>query len=138
MRTILSLQSALKRKAILRIASDAINSFSFSWVVGWGSMQYEGSAAPVLMQVAVPITNNSGCVNKVTIPSKQICAGYDAGGKDSCQGDSGGPLMLENDIGLFELVGLVSFGVRCGVAMKPGKTIERFHLCKTSSRGNCL
>lgn len=75
---------------------------------------------------------------KVTVPSKQICAGYDAGAKDSCQGDSGGPLMIENDVGLFELVGLVSFGVGCAEAMRPGKTIKRFYLCKIFSRGNCL
>jgi secreted trypsin-like serine protease len=72
------------------------------------------------MQVSVPITNNQGCRNHVTAPTKQICAGYDQGGKDSCQGDSGGPLLVDNGHGIFELVGIVSFGVRCAEYMKPG------------------
>ena len=72
------------------------------------------------MQVSVPITNNQGCLDKVTAPTKQICAGYDDGGKDSCQGDSGGPLLLNNGQGIFILIGLVSFGERCADYMKPG------------------
>jgi len=80
------------------------------------------------MQVSVPITNNQGCLDKITAPTKQICAGYDIGGKDSCQGDSGGPLVVDNGEGIFELVGLVSFGVGCADYMKPGKKIEGF-LC---------
>jgi hypothetical protein len=111
-------------------------SLSFRWVVGWGSTEYEGLAAQALMQVSVPITNNQGCLSKVTIPTKQICAGYDEGGKDSCQGDSGGPLVVDIGNGIFELVGLVSFGVRCAEFMKPGMNIKRFHLCKIFSLGN--
>ena len=128
---------ALKRKAMIQTKASN-DSPSFSWIIGWGSTQYEGFAAPTLMQVAVPITNNSGCLSKISASSKQICAGYDEGGKDSCQGDSGGPLMIDNDRGIFELVGLVSFGVRCAEAMKPGRNIERFDLCKTSSPGICF
>lgn len=111
-------------------------SLSFRWVVGWGSTKYEGLAAQTLMQVSVPITNNQGCLSKITMPTKQICAGYDEGGKDSCQGDSGGPLVVEIGNGIFELVGLVSFGVRCAEYMKPGMNIKRFHLCKIVSLGN--
>jgi secreted trypsin-like serine protease len=82
------------------------------------------------MQVSVPITNNQGCLDKITAPTKQICAGYDEGGKDSCQGDSGGPLVVDNGEGIFELVGLVSFGVGCADYMKPGRKIERFYVYK--------
>lgn len=39
---------------------------------------------------------------------KQICAGGD-GAKGTCMGDSGGPLMHENQ-GVYEIVGIVSFG----------------------------
>ncbi len=81
------------------------------------------------MQVSVPITNNQGCLDKVTALTKQICAGFDEGGKDSCQGDSGGPLVVDNGQGLFELVGLVSFGVQCAESMKPGRKIILFDAC---------
>ncbi|CAF1155836.1 unnamed protein product [Rotaria sp. Silwood1] len=91
-----------------------------TWVVGWGTTQFQGHVSQVLMQVAVPITTNKGCQEKVTEPSKQICAGYDKGGKDSCQGDSGGPLVIDIGHGVFELIGLVSFGVGCAKFMKPG------------------
>ena len=101
------------------------SSHRFSWVIGWGALYYEGSASSKLMQVSVPITNNVGCVAKVTDPVKQVCAGFDAGGKDSCQGDSGGPLIIELSDGRFELIGIVSFGVRCADVKKPGETKQR-------------
>ncbi|CAF4037989.1 unnamed protein product, partial [Rotaria magnacalcarata] len=91
-----------------------------TWVVGWGTTQFGGKVSPTLLQVSVPITNNQGCKQVLSAPAKQICAGYDQGGKDSCQGDSGGPLVVEIGQGIFELIGLVSFGIGCAKAMKPG------------------
>ncbi|CAF3672859.1 unnamed protein product [Rotaria sordida] len=91
-----------------------------TWVVGWGTTRYEGQVSQVLMQVTVPITTNKGCKEVITTPAKQVCAGYDKGGKDSCQGDSGGPLVLDIGQGVFELIGLVSFGIGCAKYMKPG------------------
>jgi secreted trypsin-like serine protease len=93
---------------------------SFRWVAGWGTLKFNGSSPNVLMQVSVPITNNIGCKSAVNSAAQQICAGYDEGGKDSCQGDSGGPLVVETGDGIFELVGVVSFGDLCAAAMKPG------------------
>ena len=43
--------------------------------------------------------------------------------KDSCQGDSGGPLMnivKENGKSKYEWIGIVSFGVGCGLKGYPG------------------
>merc|ERR1711872_1174603 len=49
------------------------------------------------------------------IADSMICAGLDAGGKDSCQGDSGGPFMCGN-----QLSGVVSWGYGCAEAGYPG------------------
>lgn len=80
------------------------------------------------MQVVVPITNNAGCKHVVTLPSKQVCAGYDQGGKDSCQGDSGGPLVMDTGNGVFELIGIVSFGIGCAGKLKPGMKFDIFYM----------
>lgn len=87
-------------------------------------MAFEGARATELMQVPVPIVNNRGCQEVVSSHDKQVCAGYDEGLRDSCQGDSGGPLLLENDRGVYELVGVVSFGEECAKRGKPGEKYE--------------
>lgn len=63
------------------------------------------------------------CSNKYsnarqTILPTQICAGGEKD-KDSCQGDSGGPLMHYVN-SYWELVGIVSYGRKCGLEDWPG------------------
>lgn len=83
-------------------------------VLGWGTVKY-GSPYMVsdLRTVDVPLVSYTNCVKKY--PSarigRQICAGYENGGKDSCQGDSGGPLLYKNRT----VIGLVSYGVGCAL-----------------------
>ena len=108
--------------------------WSFRWVVGWGAVVYDGHSADRLMQVSVPITNNQGCLQTVTDRVKQVCAGYNQGGKDSCQGDSGGPLVMDTGDGVFELIGIVSFGVECARYMKPGRRSGCFSCSPRESR----
>ncbi|CAB3254606.1 unnamed protein product [Arctia plantaginis] len=78
---------------------------------GYGLM--DGSKpSPSLRYVCIPLVLYTKC--KQTFPIlhssyTQICAGSE--GKDSCQGDSGGPMACKG-----VLIGLVSFGAKCGKA----------------------
>jgi len=92
------------------------------FVTGWGSTKGTGNDS-VLKQAMVPIVTNPRC-NKSDyyggrITDNMICAGYHEGGHDACQGDSGGPFVCEVD-GKFEVQGIVSWGIGCASAQKPG------------------
>ncbi|KAM9743293.1 granzyme A-like [Menidia menidia] len=92
-------------------------------VAGWGKTNNNiNRMSDVLMSVNVTVIDRAKCnspdyynLNPV-ITSRMICAGSD--GKsiaDTCHGDSGGPLLCNG-----ELVGVTSFGRRCGEKKKPG------------------
>merc|ERR1712013_247887 len=70
-------------------------------VSGWGTTSGGGSLAKVLMKVDVPVVSDDDCrgsYGQDEIADSMICAGLDAGGKDSCQGDSGGPFMCGSQL----------------------------------------
>ncbi|XP_073403626.1 serine protease 27-like [Dendrobates tinctorius] len=112
-------------------------SMSFSngtncWVTGWGNTGSDVNLPypQTLQQVMVPLIGNSACdamyhINSdisasiQIVPSDQICAGYQAGQKDSCQGDSGGPLVCKID-GVWYEAGIVSWGDGCALSDRPG------------------
>ncbi|XP_028434623.1 granzyme A-like [Perca flavescens] len=90
-------------------------------VAGWGKTN-NGKMSDVLMSVNVTVIDRVKCNSpecygfKPVITSSMICAGSD--GKksaDTCQGDSGGPLLCNG-----ALVGVTSFGKKCGDKEKPG------------------
>ncbi|XP_034165645.2 serine protease 27 [Pangasianodon hypophthalmus] len=102
------------------------------YVTGWGDTQ-EGvslSGVGTLREVGVPIIDQDSCnsmyqmdsynLDKVSILSDMICAGYQEGGKDSCQGDSGGPLVCSVGNGTWIQAGVVSFGLGCAQKNRPG------------------
>ncbi|CAL4178414.1 unnamed protein product [Meganyctiphanes norvegica] len=74
-------------------------------VSGWGSLhENTGFDSPVmsdvLMKVTVPTVSDDKCRDSyedmtVVIGDAMICAGVEAGGKDSCTGDSGGPMVCD-------------------------------------------
>ncbi|XP_047456750.1 chymotrypsin-like protease CTRL-1 [Mugil cephalus] len=92
-----------------------------SWVTGFGVTD-SGSFTDVLQEVNVPIMGNNECrcyYGSSEIADSMICAGLEAGGKDSCYGDSGSPLMSKKD-DVWVQSGIVSFGLGCGLPRKPG------------------
>jgi secreted trypsin-like serine protease len=84
-------------------------------VTGWGTLT-EGGTSPVdLQRVQVPLVDRTNCNDANSydgaLTDRMLCAGLDAGGRDSCQGDSGGPLTrgANNSV----LTGIVSWGIGC-------------------------
>ena len=82
---------------------------------GWGTLM-EGGDRPIdLQSVTIPLVGRTNCNDANSyngeITENMLCAGLDAGGRDSCQGDSGGPLTRGN--GNSVLTGIVSWGTGC-------------------------
>ncbi|XP_076025569.1 ovochymase-1 [Genypterus blacodes] len=90
-------------------------------ITGWGSTRENGPRVHRLQEVNVTILPWSMC-NKYysgRLRAAMFCAGKAGGGADACQGDSGGPLACYTG-SRYELAGVVSWGVGCGRASKPG------------------
>ncbi|XP_031625873.1 trypsin-1-like isoform X3 [Contarinia nasturtii] len=130
----------------LAAANTIIKDGTMAMVSGWGAT-HTNESNEVLRAAFVPIVNRSQCRRAYGggITFRMICAGYEAGKKDSCQvrynkkmnlpsvstnvlfilnkfkGDSGGPLTYQNvRKGERELIGVVSFGNGCAKAQYPG------------------
>lgn len=87
--------------------------------------------AEQLQKVDLNVINQGLCVDRYNelksqpefstwpeVTPRMLCAGIlDVGGKDSCQGDTGGPLLNNNVV-----VGVISWGFRCGTPEYPGVT----------------
>lgn len=94
-------------------------------VMGWGNMSVteEPSYPTILQEVDVELYDREKCntayKDQGGITDTMLCAGFEAGGKDSCQGDSGGPLVIKRNNEWYQ-AGVVSFGNGCAVAAIPG------------------
>jgi secreted trypsin-like serine protease len=97
-------------------------------VQGWGRTQH-GYQSSKLLEVTLPLVDRRTCrtvfaLNGETVPEGAVCAGFVSGDFDSCQGDSGGPLIYRSQaagpspgfVAEPTLVGVVSWGVGCGMA----------------------
>jgi len=96
-----------------------------AYVVGFGSICLGCEGSNKLLELSVPIWNQTECkaaynAQFVPLDDAQICAGFKEGQRDSCRGDSGGPLMLQNSREQWAVVGIVSFGRGCGRLNSPG------------------
>ncbi|XP_049563259.1 transmembrane protease serine 9 [Orcinus orca] len=92
-------------------------------ISGWGNTQEGNATKPDLLQRAsVGIIDQKACsaLYNFSLTDRMICAGFLEGKVDSCQGDSGGPLACEETPGVFYLAGIVSWGIGCAQAKKPG------------------
>ncbi|XP_068590082.1 ovochymase-1 isoform X2 [Cebidichthys violaceus] len=90
-------------------------------VTGWGSTRENGPRVNRLQEVNVTILSPEACDRyyRGRMRPSMFCAGNHSGGADACQGDSGGPLTCFTG-SRYELAGLVSWGVGCGRAKRPG------------------
>jgi len=104
------------------------------WSAGFGAQEKGGSEEFVLRKVDVPIfpdrqkcekimeaavkEASKGRISTTRIHPGEICAGGEAG-KDTCSGDGGSPLVCQAVSGRWHVVGLVSWGIGCGVEGRP-------------------
>ncbi|XP_038167641.1 transmembrane protease serine 9 isoform X2 [Arvicola amphibius] len=92
-------------------------------ISGWGNMQEGNATKPdTLQKASVGIIEQTlcGALYNFSLTDRMLCAGFLEGRVDSCQGDSGGPLACEETPGVFYLAGVVSWGIGCAQAKKPG------------------
>ncbi|XP_036131778.1 transmembrane protease serine 11D [Molossus molossus] len=111
-------------KVCLPEATQHVVPGSVAYVTGWGSQVYGGNTVRDLQQGRVYIISNNVCNAPAgyngLVSSGMLCAGVPQGGVDACQGDSGGPLVQQDTRRLWFLVGIVSWGDKCGLSDKPG------------------
>uniref|UniRef100_A0A670ZMR6 Peptidase S1 domain-containing protein n=1 Tax=Pseudonaja textilis TaxID=8673 RepID=A0A670ZMR6_PSETE len=93
-------------------------------ISGWGYLKEDFLVKPELLQKAtVELLDQALCGNLYggsVLTDRMLCAGYLEGKVDSCQGDSGGPLVCQEPSGRFFLTGIVSWGIGCAEARRPG------------------
>ncbi|XP_075392498.1 transmembrane protease serine 9 [Tenrec ecaudatus] len=92
-------------------------------ISGWGNTQEGNATKPdILQKASVGIIDQKTCsiLYNFSLTDRMLCAGFLEGRVDSCQGDSGGPLACEETPGVFYLAGIVSWGIGCAQAKKPG------------------
>jgi trypsin len=101
--------------------SSPVTAHSMATVAGWGATQEWGGNSGVLLQVEIPILSQDRCLavyGASLFREGMLCAGG-LPLKDACTGDSGGPLFVEQGSSVL-LIGLVSWGFRCGAPRMPG------------------
>lgn len=99
---------------------------------GWGKNSYEkGTYQSILKKVHLPTVARNKCEKLLQfarlgplfqLHNSFICAGGESY-KDTCKGDGGSPLVCpikHSADGRFEQIGIVSWGLTCGLQNTPG------------------
>ncbi|CAK9295848.1 unnamed protein product [Gordionus sp. m RMFG-2023] len=101
---------------------DTILTSSFCYVTGFGDVQGKGKES-VLNELNLPILDFNLCNSKdylnQRLTTNMLCAGGEVD-KDACKADSGGPLVCLDNEKRYKLVGIVSWGIKCGLKNRPG------------------
>lgn len=99
--------------------------------MGWGKNSYKrGSYQPILKKMELPLVARKTCLKSLqtarlgpffNLHVSFICAGGEAN-KDTCKGDGGSPLVcpIIGQPGRYQQVGIVSWGLTCGLQDTPG------------------
>ncbi|CAH0713642.1 unnamed protein product, partial [Brenthis ino] len=115
-----NLGNLVRQATIIRPGSELMPN-SVCTLVGWGATQINGPQPDQLQYTMMLIINQEVCRAQyqaigAIITDSMLCAGRtDIDGVDGCFGDSGGPLIYKGVV-----VGLVSFGYKCGLKDYPG------------------
>lgn len=106
------------------------------WTTGWGKDAFGdfGKYQNILKEVDVPIIGHNQCQQQLRntrlgysyqLNPGFVCAGGEEG-KDACKGDGGGPMVCERN-GIWQVVGVVSWGIGCGQVNVPGVYVKVAH-----------
>lgn len=98
---------------------------------GWGKNMYQtGTYQSILKKVTLPIVPHEKCLRSLqeaklgptfNLHKSFLCAGGEQN-KDTCKGDGGSPLIcpVKGEPDRYEQVGIVSWGLTCGISNAPG------------------
>ncbi|CAL7937658.1 unnamed protein product [Xylocopa violacea] len=108
------------------------------WVSGWGKDAFgpNGRYQSTMREVDVPIIDESTCENELKQTrlgqyftlnkSSFVCAGGEQG-KDACTGDGGSPLVCQSANGLWQVIGMVAWGIGCATSNVPGVYVNVYN-----------
>ena len=136
---ILTLDRRLTGQPLARLSgsglADPVFDHHLMWAAGFGR-QTSGQArqsfptdaggaalseSEVLRDAVLPLASYEDCIRVLSTSAiedaRQICAGWNRGGRDTCAGDSGGPLIALDTQGCPYAVGLTSYGSKRGCAV---------------------